>query len=394
MTGTMKNPIVNLGDVVTFEGGGTPSKANAAYWGGDIPWASVKDVSGPELSSTVDYITEEGLANSASRIVPAGNVILPTRMALGRAAINTVDVAINQDLRVAYPNPDLARRYLLWFIISNARLIESLGSGATVKGITLDKLRDLQIPLPPLAEQKRIAAILDKADAIRSKLQQFIRLSDDFLRSVFLDMFGDPVTNPKGWELHTLTSVIGDSFRNGLSPSTSGTVSGKVLTLSSITSGTFATQFLREAIFDRAPSENQQVTRNTFLICRGNGNKSMVGIGVFPPCDMPSVSFPDTMIACTIDRAKIEPEYLQAMWSSAKVRTQIDAGARTTNGTYKVNQTLLGSIEFPIPPLEIQKRFSAISQATRSQSATIKRLAEESETLFSSLQQRAFRGEL
>lgn len=394
MTGTKKINIVNLGDVVTFEGGGTPSKANAAYWGGDIPWASVKDVSGPELSSTVDYITEEGLANSASRIVPAGNVILPTRMALGRAAINTIDVAINQDLRVAYPNQSLDRRYLLWFIISNARLIESLGSGATVKGITLDKLRDLQIPLPPLAEQKRIAAILDKADAIRRKLQQSLRLSDDFLRSVFLDMFGDPVTNPKGWPLLTLTSVIGDSFRNGLSPSTSGTVAGKVLTLSAVTSGTFAPQFLRDAIFDRTPSENQQVTRNTFLICRGNGNKSMVGIGVFPEADMPSVSFPDTMIACTIDRTQIEPEYLQAVWSTAKVRTQIDAGARTTNGTYKINQAVLGSIEFPLPPLATQKKFSSITQATRSQSAKNTELTAESEALFSSLQQRAFRGEL
>jgi type I restriction enzyme S subunit len=268
------------------------------------------------------------------------------------------------------------------------------GVGGSLVRARPSEIARIEIPLPPLAEQKRIAAILDKADVIRRKLQQSLRLSDDFLRSVFLDMFGDPVTNPKGWPLHTLTSVIGDSFRNGLSPSTNGTVAGKVLTLSAITSGAFAPQFLRDAIFDRTPSENQMVTRNTFLICRGNGNKSMVGIGVFPEADMPLVSFPDTMIACTIDKTQIEPEFLQAMWSTAKVRKQIDAGARTTNGTFKVNQTLLGSIEFPMPPLELQKKFSGITQATRSQSAKTTELAAESETLFSSLQQRAFRGEL
>jgi type I restriction enzyme S subunit len=263
------------------------------------------------------------------------------------------------------------------------------------KRVPSDFLRAFEFRVPrSLPEQQRIAAILDKADAIRRKLQQSLQLSDDFLRSVFLDMFGDPVTNPKGWPLHTLTSVIGDSFRNGLSPSTNGTVAGKVLTLSAITSGAFAPQFLRDAIFDRTPSENQMVTRNTFLICRGNGNKSMVGIGVFPEADMPLVSFPDTMIACTIDKTQIEPEFLQAMWSTAKVRKQIDAGARTTNGTFKVNQTLLGSIEFPMPPLELQKKFSGITQATRSQSAKTTELAAESETLFSSLQQRAFRCEL
>jgi type I restriction enzyme S subunit len=263
-----------------------------------------------------------------------------------------------------------------------------------ISNLDFDRALDLEIPLPPLAEQKRIASILDKADAIRRKLQQSLRLSDDFLRSVFLDMFGDPVTNPKGWPTHPLKSVIGDSFRNGLSPSSRGTVAGKVLSLAAVTSGTFAPQYLREAFFDRTLSESQEVTRNTFLICRGNGNKSMVGIGVFPDVDMPSVSFPDTVIACTIDRSHIEPEYLQAIWSTAKVRMQIEAGARTTNGTYKVNQSLLGSVEFPVPPHDIQKQFSEISQATRSQTARAATLADEAETLFSTLQQRAFRGEL
>jgi type I restriction enzyme S subunit len=299
---------------------------------------------------------------------------------------------VNNHAHVLRPKKCVDIRFLL-------RVLENYDVTPWITGSTRAKLTkgaaaNIEIPLPPLAEQKRIAAILDKADGIRRKLQQSLRLSDDFLRSVFLDMFGDPVTNPKGWPLQTLTGVIGDSFRNGLSPSTSGTVAGKVLTLSAVTSGTFAPQFLRDAIFDRTPSENQQVTRNTFLICRGNGNKSMVGIGVFPEADMPSVSFPDTMIACTIDRTQIEPEYLQAVWSTAKVRKQIDAGARTTNGTYKVNQTLLGSIEFPLPTLEIQKKFSDTTQATRSQSAKTAELTAESENLFSSLQQRAFRGEL
>jgi type I restriction enzyme S subunit len=71
-------------------------------------------------------------------------------------------------------------------------------------------LKQMFVPLPPLEEQKRIAAILDKADAIRRKRQQAIELADQFLRSVFLDMFGDPVTNPKGWEVHELKSVVAD----------------------------------------------------------------------------------------------------------------------------------------------------------------------------------------
>lgn len=81
-------------------------------------------------------------------------------------------------------------------------------SGSAQPQITGQGLTKVEIPLPPLEEQKRIAAILDKADAIRQKRQQAIELADEFLRSVFLDMFGDPVTNLKGWEVESLSSLI------------------------------------------------------------------------------------------------------------------------------------------------------------------------------------------
>lgn len=86
----------------------------------------------------------------------------------------------------------------------------SMAGAAGQKRVSADFLRDFEIPLPPLEEQKRIAAILDKADAIRRKRQQAIKLADDFLRSVFLEMFGDPVTNPKGWEVVNIEDVCSD----------------------------------------------------------------------------------------------------------------------------------------------------------------------------------------
>ena len=81
------------------------------------------------------------------------------------------------------------------------------GVGGSLVRARPAEVERIEIPLPPLAEQKRIAAILDKADAIRRKRQQAIQLADDFLRAVFLDMFGDPVTNPKGWEIAELGSI-------------------------------------------------------------------------------------------------------------------------------------------------------------------------------------------
>jgi type I restriction enzyme S subunit len=120
---------VELGEVVSFFGGGTPSRSNPEYWGGDIPWATVKDIKGPSLDVTIDSITEEGLKNSASRIVPRGSVILPTRMALGKAAITTVPIAINQDLKVVVPKRPLNSRFLLHFLQSASNQIQRLGAG-------------------------------------------------------------------------------------------------------------------------------------------------------------------------------------------------------------------------------------------------------------------------
>lgn len=199
-----------LSELVDFKGGGTPSKAVDEYWGGDIPWASVKDFKSSEINETVDYITDKGLRNSASNLIPKGNLIIPTRMALGKVAINNVDVAINQDLRALIVKDEsiVNKRYLFRFMESKARYLESEGKGATVKGITLDVLKPLDVFLPPLNEQKRIAVILDKADSLRRKRQQAIQLADQFLRSVFLDMFGDPVTNPKGWSVEKWADIL------------------------------------------------------------------------------------------------------------------------------------------------------------------------------------------
>ncbi|MBE1427289.1 type I restriction enzyme S subunit [Desulfomicrobium macestii] len=262
------------------------------------------------------------------------------------------------------------------------------------KRVPADYYKTLQIPLPPLPEQKRIAAILDAADSMRAKRRESLHQLDLLLQSTFLDMFGDTVTNSKGWKLVSMESIVGGSFRNGLSASTHGTIEGKVLTLSSITSGRFDGSFWKSVKFDRQPSENQMLSSDTFLICRGNGNKAMVGIGVFPTNSNSEITFPDTIIASTPDKSKILPAYLQHIWASQMVRSQIIAGARTTNGTYKINQSVLSGIKFPLPPIDLQRSFATIVEAVEKQKDRLRAHLAELDTLFASLQHRAFNGEL
>ena len=267
-------------------------------------------------------------------------------------------------------------------------------TGIAQKNFGPSHLKRLHLGLPPLAEQKRIAGILDAADALRAKRRESLAQLDTLLQSTFLDMFGDPVTNPMGWEARNFGQLGKGSFRNGLSPSTKGLVEGEVLTLSAITHGHFDFAARKGAHFDREPSPSQKLSVDTFLICRGNGNKRLVGAGAFPDRDSNLICFPDTMIGVTVDPNVLTGAYLDGVWSGPCVRSQIERDARTTNGTYKVNQQILSSVVFPLPPIDLQRRFAAIVESIEQQKATQRAHLNELDTLFASLQSRAFQGDL
>jgi len=160
---------VKLGEIILSNlGGGTPSKNNSSYWDGTINWASVKDLKDYLfLSTTEDKITKEGLENSSSNLIPAGNVIICTRMGLGKISINTIDVAINQDLRgISLPN-GINPLFFVYFY----KTLTLVGKGLTVKGISVKELHNIDFPLPPLAEQHRIVEKVDRLMALCDELE-------------------------------------------------------------------------------------------------------------------------------------------------------------------------------------------------------------------------------
>ncbi|MGA8136858.1 MAG: restriction endonuclease subunit S [Pseudomonas gingeri] len=176
-------------EVDSIVGGGTPSKDIADYWGGDIPWASVKDFVGTRLNKTADYITAKAIKESSTNLIPAGTLITPTRMALGRVAFFDCDVAINQDLKAIFPKHSLAKEFLFYWFQYNSEKIEGAGTGSTVKGIRLEVLREFGLALPSHPEQQKIAAILssvdDKLDVISRQLTTTKALKQGLMQTLF-----------------------------------------------------------------------------------------------------------------------------------------------------------------------------------------------------------------
>lgn len=165
-----------LGNIVErIVGGGTPSRNKAEYYGGDIPWATVKDLSESNYKDdTIEYITEKGLKNSSAKLIEQGCFIISTRMGLGRGFINNVPMAINQDLKGIYVKKELIYiKFLMYWYKSLGDYIGNLGGGSTVKGINLNTLKNLKIRLMSYDEQQKIAEILltwDKAIELIEKL--------------------------------------------------------------------------------------------------------------------------------------------------------------------------------------------------------------------------------
>ncbi|SDF89037.1 type I restriction enzyme, S subunit [Pedobacter terrae] len=155
-------------------GGGTPSRIVKEYWNGKIPWMTVKDFTSFNPNFTQENITELGLKNSATRIVPAGNLIIATRIALGKIVKYNVDVTINQDLKTINLFPKIKKDYFIYSYRNIEEKIIEKGSGSTVLGLSVADLNSFRIPLPPLPEQEAIAEALSDADAWIESLEQLI----------------------------------------------------------------------------------------------------------------------------------------------------------------------------------------------------------------------------
>ncbi|MEX5300627.1 restriction endonuclease subunit S [Kocuria sabuli] len=386
---------VQLGMIADLRAGFGFPREFQGRTGGDYPFAKVGDISragrsGLIVLDTADhYVDEMDLARLKSRPVPPGSTLFAK---IGEAirqehrVMAGCPMIIDNNAMAAVPKNGVNPQYL--FRLMQTIKLYDIASSTTVPSIRKSDLEATSVSLPSLDEQRRIADILGKVDALRAKCREAINHLDALSQSVFHAMFDDSNAALQS----TLSDVLRNGLRNGLSPSTSGTVRGEVLTLSAITGSELDLTQKKVGLFDHDFRTTQIVRPGQILICRGNGNKELVGKGKIVREISDEVGFPDTIISGDINTDIVDPAFLQAVWDSPDVRGQIAQGSRTTNGTFKVNQTLLRSISFPLPPMGLQQEFAGRVSAIQSLKATHRAQLGQLENLFLSLQDRAFKG--
>lgn len=325
-------------------------------------------------------------------------------MALSGATVGKIAVVdehshgayLNQRVAIIRAKKPESAKYLKY--IFSGSLLDTLllnAGGAAQPNLSPKELINMTVPLPPLAEQKRIAAILDKADAIRQKRKQAIEMADEFLRSVFLDMFGDPVTNPKGWEVRSL-SDFGD-FKNGMNFSRDE--SGNEIYCVGV--GDFKSLEKIEGIdtistiqLNQTPDTSYLLADNDLLFVRSNGNKALVGrcISVYPGKE--KMTYSGFCIRYRIEQTEqLLPEFVNYCLRIPSMKNAMLKGGQGAN-IQNINQQILSGLGIPVPPIDQQEAFYDVVQRYRQSKVNTDAALASSLDLFNALSQKAFAGEL
>lgn len=347
----------------------------------------------------VNLITETDFDSINKRSkVDKGDILYSMIGSIGNFAIVNFEprFAIKNVALFKFKNSKLSSKYFIHYIKSNefTTQIEKQSKGGTQKFVTLKILRNIKVPLPPLPQQQKIANILDAADALRQNDKALIAKYDELTQALFLDMFGDPVSNPKGWEKVSLSEY--GTFKNGLNfNNTESGVSIKYLGVGDFKSKSRIddAESLSDIELNSLPNDGYLLKDGDLVFVRSNGNRALVGrcVEVYPKNN--TLTFSGFCIRYRINSHLIKSTYLSQLFRNKSFKNLMLESGQGAN-IQNINQQILSSIDVPLPSLNLQKQFVNRIQAIEEQKAIAQASLMKSEELFKSLLQKAFKGEL
>ncbi|WP_241656174.1 restriction endonuclease subunit S [Propioniciclava sinopodophylli] len=381
---------MTLGDVAEWGSGGTPARGVPSYFGQGMPWLSITDLNDGVVTSAKESLTAAGLANSSAKVVPPGTIFVAMYGSIGKLGIAATDMATSQAIAFARPNEKLVdRRFLFQYLLAERRNLQSRGRGGTQMNISQADLKAWPMPLPPLPEQRRIAAILDHADALHAKRRQVLAHLDALTQAIFHDMFSN---EPSAATVEDVATQI----RTG--PFGSQLLHGEfvdegiaVLGLDNVVGNEFRWAERRYITTAKYEQLKRYTVRSGDVLISIMGT---TGRCVVVPDGIPTAINTKHICAVSVDGARLDPAFLRAafLWHT-EAREHL---RRQTKGSIMagLNMGIIKAMPVPQPPIDRQREFAERArQVAAARTSAIATLAAEDE-LFASLQARAFDGRL
>ncbi|MDF3072112.1 MAG: hypothetical protein K0R38_7713, partial [Polyangiaceae bacterium] len=269
------------------------------------------------------------------------------------------------------------------------------GTSGSMTNITQDDIRSAPVPLPPLDEQRRIAEVLDRAEALRAKRRAALAQLDTLTQSIFLDLFGDPASNERAWRMVT----VGDcaEVQGGLqvtSARKNHPLEAPYLRVANVHRGFLDLSEIKTIRATAAEIARTTLKRDDLLVVEGHGNANEIGRAALWDASIEGCTHQNHLIRVRFSREIVVPMFGQEYLNSPGGRRHLLRAGKTTSGLNTISVSDVRSAPLALPPLSVQEDFAhRVSAVDKLKSAQRRSLA-ELDSLFASLQHRAFRGEL
>lgn len=384
-----------LEEVAQVMGGGTPSRTEKAYFGGGIAWATPTDITALDqlyISKTKETITEAGLQSSSTKLMPAGAVLLTSRATIGFTAVSQVPICTNQGFINFICGHELVPEYLAyWLRTQKAKMIQHAG-GTTFKEIGRGAIKKFEIPVPPLPEQHRIADLLTRADGIVRLRREAEKKAAELIPALFIDMFGDPMMNPKGWPVEKLDSVaqIISGATKGRRFDPSESIELPYMRVANVKDGHLDLTEIKTIAVKRGEVEKYRLLPGDLLMTEG-GDPDKLGRGALWSGEIETCLHQNHIFKVRADRSRLLPEYLCELVGSRYGKAYFLRVAKKTTGIATINRTQLGGFPIVVPPLDRQREFGEKLSSIRSIQSQQCAATVKAQATFDALLARAFK---
>lgn len=377
--------------------GATPKTKEKENWGGDNLWITPAEIKEEDkyIYATERNISEKGVQSASLTKLPKDTILLSSRAPIGKVAIVGKEMYCNQGFKNLICNTDIViPEYIYYWLKSKKDYLNSLGRGATFKEISKSIVENIEIPMIAIEAQKKVIKILDHLElCIKSRKQQISEF-DLLVKSQFVELFGDPMINPKGWQEIKISEVVDGKVSNGFFAKRNEYVDDgnvAVLGVSNVVNRMYSQcQNLPKANGTDRDIEKYGLKYGDMLFCRSSLVVEGIGKASIVPQNVPEHTlFECHVIRLPLDLSKCVPEFIQVLTTTNYFRTQIISQAKTSTMTTIGQDGILKS-NIILPPLDIQNTFLNFVQQIDKSKLAVQKSLEELETLKQALMQQYF----